>query len=148
MKALTLWQPWASLVIFGAKKVETRTWKTKYRGPIAIHAAVSIPSFLGKSREGTAFKAALAVVAEKHNWNDCFWPKGQGVPAAGAVLGIVKLIEIEPTHHCSADLSTQELLFGNYEDGRYAWFLEVVERFKTPIPVRGNRMLWNWERSQ
>jgi hypothetical protein len=147
MKALTLWQPWASLVIFGAKKVETRTWKTKYRGPIAIHAAVSIPSFLGKSREGTAFKAALDVIADKYDWNGSYWPTSKGI-ARGAVLGIVKLIEIEPTLHVTEDLSTQELLFGNYEEGRYAWFVEVIERFKEPIPAKGNRLLWNWERPQ
>ncbi len=40
MKAITLWQPWASLIAIGAKKIETRSWATKYRGPLAIHAAI------------------------------------------------------------------------------------------------------------
>ncbi len=39
MKALTLTQPWASLVAVGAKRIETRSWETNYRGTIAIHAA-------------------------------------------------------------------------------------------------------------
>jgi hypothetical protein len=39
MKALTLHQPWASLVAVGAKTIETRSWSTRYRGPLAIHAA-------------------------------------------------------------------------------------------------------------
>src|SRR5690606_17299582 len=39
MKALSLWQPYASLIAVGAKRYETRHWKTDYRGPIAIHAA-------------------------------------------------------------------------------------------------------------
>lgn len=38
MKAISLWQPWASLVAVGAKKIETRSWATKYRGSLAIHA--------------------------------------------------------------------------------------------------------------
>lgn len=38
MKALTLTQPWASLVVLGVKRIETRSWSTKYRGPLAIHA--------------------------------------------------------------------------------------------------------------
>ena len=38
MKVLTLFQPWATLVILGEKKIETRSWKTNYRGEIAIHA--------------------------------------------------------------------------------------------------------------
>lgn len=43
MKALTLWQPWASLIAIGAKTIETRGWSTSYRGPLAIHAAQRAP---------------------------------------------------------------------------------------------------------
>src|SRR5574343_420007 len=43
MRALTLTQPWATLVAIGAKKIETRGWCTDYRGALAIHAAKSIP---------------------------------------------------------------------------------------------------------
>jgi hypothetical protein len=43
MKAITIWQPWASLIAIGAKQYETRSWETKYRGPIAIHAAKKDP---------------------------------------------------------------------------------------------------------
>ncbi len=43
MKAITVWQPWASLLAIGAKQYETRSWATKYRGPIAIHAAALNP---------------------------------------------------------------------------------------------------------
>ncbi len=39
MKAITIHQPWASLIVVGAKRFETRSWETKYRGPIAIHAS-------------------------------------------------------------------------------------------------------------
>ena len=39
MKAISLWQPWASLVATGAKTYETRSWPTKYRGPLVICAA-------------------------------------------------------------------------------------------------------------
>ena len=43
MKALTLTQPWASLVAIGAKRIETRSWSTPYRGLLAIHAAKGFP---------------------------------------------------------------------------------------------------------
>jgi len=39
MKALSLWQPWASAIALGSKRIETRGWATSYRGPLAIHAA-------------------------------------------------------------------------------------------------------------
>lgn len=45
MKVLTLHQPWASLVALGVKTIETRSWSTQYRGPLAIHAAATMPSY-------------------------------------------------------------------------------------------------------
>lgn len=39
MKALSLWQPWATLIAVGAKTFETRSWSTDYRGPLLIHAS-------------------------------------------------------------------------------------------------------------
>lgn len=47
MKAITLHQPWASLISIGVKTIETRSWATSYRGPIAIHAGVKQPSAWG-----------------------------------------------------------------------------------------------------
>ena len=41
MKAISLHQPWASLVALGVKTLETRSWSTGYRGPLAIHAAAN-----------------------------------------------------------------------------------------------------------
>ena len=46
MKSLSLWQPWASLVALGIKTVETRSWATSYRGPLAIHAATHRPPMM------------------------------------------------------------------------------------------------------
>src|SRR5262245_54509744 len=44
MKAVCLIQPWASLVVHGVKKFETRSWATKYRGPLLICASAKIPT--------------------------------------------------------------------------------------------------------
>jgi hypothetical protein len=38
MKTITILQPYASLIACGTKKIETRSWTTKYQGPITIHA--------------------------------------------------------------------------------------------------------------
>lgn len=146
MKALTLWQPWASLMAFEEKKVETRCWTTKFRGEIAIHAAAKEPAdWLGQSRNRHEFHLALCRITDEHKWGEGYWPNAHHSVGLGAVLCIVNLIGIEPTHCVRDELSEQELLFGNYEDGRYAWFTEIVERFETPIPAKGNRMLWNWD---
>ena len=47
MRAVSLWQPWASLIADGRKKVETRHWPMHYRGPLAIHATQRV------EKEGT-----------------------------------------------------------------------------------------------
>ncbi len=46
MKALSLWQPWASLIALGVKTIETRSWATNYRGPLAIHAGLRRPEMM------------------------------------------------------------------------------------------------------
>jgi activating signal cointegrator 1 len=151
VKVLTLWEPWASLVALGYKRVETRCWATRYRGPLAIHAAAKLPpKWLGASRHETEFRDELA---------DCFNARRDSDDRTGlhvdevirslpygAVLCIVDLVAVRETGEVYDDLDTREHIFGNYEDGRYAWFLEMVEKFENPIPAKGNRLLWNWER--
>jgi hypothetical protein len=117
MKALTLWQPWASLVALSEKKVETRVWETRYRGPLAIHAAARIPpAWLGASRQFPEFQTELA---------DVFCVRKRDLAAKvdvmlprGAVLCIVRLVGIERAECAVGILCQRELIFGNYEEGR------------------------------
>ena len=51
MKALTIKEPWATLIIDGYKKYEFRSWKTKYRGKILIHAGMSLEKDMLKKFE-------------------------------------------------------------------------------------------------
>lgn len=138
MKALTLWQPWASLVIGGFKSLETRVWSTKYRGTLAIHAAQRIPfKELGASRFQVEFHKEL----EK-----CLTCDIASLPV-GVVLGTATLCDVVAiTKEFRSELSHREMTFGNYDTGRYAWHLDEVNPFRTPIPAKGNRMLWNWEK--
>lgn len=150
MKALTLWQPWASLVALGEKQVETRIWSTKYRGELAIHASANLPpAWLGRSRFSCEFADEVADVLKVRRDRDD--RLGVNVDSAvrnlprGSVLCIARIVSIEPTERVRDLLSRRESIFGNYEDGRYAWFLHLVEKFEQPIPAKGNRLLWNWE---
>jgi hypothetical protein len=144
VKALTLWQPWASLVALGEKRFETRCWSTKYHGPLAIHAAAKTPAFLGASRHSEKFITELADVL---NVRTSHVPDAVAKLPVGAVLCIVNLGAIEETSQVREILCERELIFGNYEHGRYAWPMEMLEKFDTPIPAKGNRLLWNWSRS-
>jgi hypothetical protein len=143
MKALTLWQPWASLITFGEKRIETRCWQTTYRGELAIHAAAKLPPrWLGASMHGNDFQNELADVLNVRR--DHVDSAIRGLPY-GAIVGIARLASIEETQYARDILCRRELLFGNFEDGRYAWHLTLLKKFDVPIPAKGNRLLWNWK---
>lgn len=71
--------------------------------------------------------------------------KGIHTVPTGVALGIVKLGAIHKTEDIAPQLNRVELAFGNYEAGRYAWELEVVEVFERPIPCRGNLGFWGFK---
>lgn len=156
MKAISLLQPWASLVAVGAKRIETRSWPTKYRGPLAVHASKKDPckmSLLGME----AFEAAVKEAFEKTGLSWCFLPTGCVI--ATCSLTDCKLIKedglyqshivpggINDIFHREHPLPTgNELAFGDYTPGRYAWILSDVQKLQTPIPAKGRLGLWDWQ---
>lgn len=135
MKALTLTQPWASLVALGHKSVETRSWTSPYRGPLAIHAAKGFPA-IARTFYDDQFK--------RRAWqpNGLPWP-----PVLGAVVAIAKLSDVITTERfLQGDNDPGELELGDYTPGRYAWILDDVRPLARPIPARGMLGLWEWER--
>jgi hypothetical protein len=81
MKAITLYQPFAALIAIGAKRIETRSWNTNYRGPLAIHVSKRVPpeyrSYCGWMHEPFA-TALKGVLWDKHEATMNFW--GQETP--------------------------------------------------------------------
>jgi len=158
MKALTLTQPWASLVAIGAKRIETRSWRTNFRGTIAIHAAKGFPSEAKRLCESVMVCRALG-------WPTLPNPLTQEALDGskrriaelplGCVIATAFLNEVLPTvaYGCLSgvfedypDLDTdQERAFGNYDRGRYGWVLENVKRTIAPIPVKGALGLWDFD---
>lgn len=135
MKALSIRQPYASLLIAGVKHCETRDWITRYRGKLAIHAA-------------KGYDPADRAMAEQLR----VWPEARAVIDAGlplgVMLGIWDLQKIWRTHEVSPQLSALELALGNYQPGRYAWYGVVVDRFDPPVSdVKGKLGLWEWSQS-
>ena len=131
MKAISLWQPWASLVAMNLKRFETRSWSTSYRGEIAIHAA----------KRWTKEEQRWAKLFTDQY--DCPLPVE---PPLGAMLCICRLTHIGRAEEVATRISAMEHRMGNYEAGRFAWRLEVVEVFDTPIPTKGEQGLFNWKR--
>lgn len=154
IKVLTLTQPWATLVAIGAKRIETRSWGTAYRGPLAIHAGKGLgdmtpTDFQRLCNSRPFYEALLPVAGRKVTTGD--WIDTDLLPR-GAVIAVTDLwtcIKIDPSwgrHVPSYPLPPDEpeRSFGNYAWGRYAWGLRNVRRLATPIPVRGALGLWDF----
>lgn len=140
MKALTLWEPWASLVALKAKRIETRSWKTNYRGPLAIHAALSIPKWVKNLLP--EFARLIGIKEYTGSW---LYYLEHGVGPFGKVVAICNLVDCVPiTPKFTVKLSEQERAFGDYTPGRFAWILEDVKRLENPLPAKGMQRLWNW----
>lgn len=139
MKAVTLWQPWSSLVAWGEKQYETRSWKTDYRGPLAIHA--------GKSDD------TIQLIEVNSFYRAAFDRAGVSQDLklpAGCVLCVVDLVDVQQVREVDRGvlfgkmLDEKEENFGDYSHGRFAWKLENLRVLAKPIPACGYQGLWNW----
>lgn len=145
MKAITLHQPWATLVALGFKKFETRSWPTKYRGELAIHAGKS-QQYIGYTlTDGIDVDGvqdiSIAAYLVKH--------APQAEFPLGSVLCIAELVNCIPmTFDFIHKQSRVERAFGLWQVGRFAWELEVTKVFVPPIPARGMQGLWDWSNAQ
>ena len=129
MKALSLWQPWASFVAEGHKTIETRSWSTRYRGELLICAAKKTGSKLRGERVFLEEALGVKLVDKKI-------PLGQAV-------AIVDLVDCRSITYTLIDsISPKEYVLGNYEIGRYAWILENIRKIE-PFPVIGRQGLFN-----
>ncbi len=146
MKAITIWQPWAQLLAEGKKHDETRSWATKYRGEILIHAAKRDDFYNLVNLMPSEGAAALYswVFATKGNKSDiaAYFPTGAII--GKAILTDCKLID-QAYHDFIKELCPEEFLYGDFTVGRYAWRLEKPKLFKNPVPASGKQGLWNWE---
>jgi hypothetical protein len=135
MKAITLHQPYATLVMLGydIKWHETRSWSTKHRGQLAIHAAAGQHAYAREAAKNPLIAEALAA----HGLTYDTLPYG-------ALLGTVELRAVhEMTPELIAEQTPTELATGDWTPGRYAWQLENRQAYGAPVPCRGYQQIWN-----
>jgi hypothetical protein len=151
MKVLTLTQPWATLVAIGAKRIETRSWSTNYRGPLAIHAAKGYPQ---ETRALTISNYPIAKAL-----HDAGLVKLKDLPlgtivatceliGCGLITSAKTFVSVRPQlrYNCvGIPPEEPEFSFGDYTPGRYAWILANVKMLETPIPAKGALGLWNFD---
>jgi len=123
MKAISLWQPWASLMAHGRKTIETRSWKTSYRGPLLIHAAQR-PMEMIHSEAVCDFDDLGVNLTE--------------LPY-GCLVCQVDLVDVKLILNGWVGRETSH---SNFTSGRWAWITENLEIFE-PIPYKGRQGLFN-----
>jgi hypothetical protein len=136
MRAITLMQPWAQLVAVGAKRYETRSWKTHYRGPLAIHASLEFPNSARALCRAEPFCSAL--------FGNVDLPLGC-VVAVCDLAAVLPTTESESLFESISEWPPSELPFGDFSPGRFAWLLKNIRALENPIPARGARSLWEWD---
>jgi hypothetical protein len=139
MKVLSLLQPLATLVVMGVKKYEVRSWQTKHRGALLIHASAKKPS----RRERLFFEEA--------DYFRDYIDSMDHLPY-GAIIGEVNLLAIHETgwllQHLEADPFhnwARELAFDDYSPGRYAWQLTGARKLGYVLPLKGSLGLWEYK---
>jgi hypothetical protein len=129
VKAISLWQPWASLWLTDRKVHETRHWATPYRGWLAVHATKHI------EKDFSSFGAMQEILEGEFGAD---WAKD--LPT-GAIIGAVDLIAVgqmpamKPYHR-------DDNICGNWEAGRFAWRRAAIVKLNNPIPYRGRQSMF------
>jgi hypothetical protein len=155
MNAISLWNPWALFVKLNEKKNETRSWYTSYRGLLAIHAAKTFP----KEAKELCWTEPFRSILLKHGYDLSFSNMPFGCIVATVNLvdcckvrcvrpvkidGIIVRTAFLESKNRLIEVSGQELIFGNYDPGRYIWLFEDIKPLPEPIPAKGKQGLWNW----
>lgn len=129
MKVISITEPYATIIKNGYKRIETRSWKTKYRGVLYIHASntkIKKENKENKQLMSLAPTLSYGKIICKCILVDCIEMTKEKIE---------KLKKENPT----------EYLCGDYQEGRYAWILDKVEPLNKPIEVKGHLGIWNYE---
>lgn len=129
MKVLTIKQPWATLIMQGDKRFEFRSWRTKYRGELLIHA--------GKSVDKKSVERLKKYLPE--------------ILPVGKILGKVDLVDCikgDENFKEKCIKENKDVYAKSSFDETYAWEIKVVEVFKNPIEAKGKLSFWEYDISE
>lgn len=135
MKAITICQPYAELIACGEKRVENRTWPTRHRGQIYIHA--------GKNRQwldteftkdGYEIDRPTGIYLEMMDFG-----------ALIATANLIDCLPIDPVMRGAYDEQYPWLRAHKHASGPWCWVLDYVRRLPQPIPYRGAQGLFDAE---
>ena len=120
MKALSVHQPWAWAILHAGKCIENRTWATRHRGPLLIHASKSKASY--KAQAGIDWIAGYGV--ELPEWDSL---------ATGAIVGVIEVLDC---------VRASEAPTSPWVEGPWCWVLANPRTLAVPVPYRGSQMFF------
>ncbi len=136
LRALTVKDPWATLIAIGAKQIETRSYRTRYRGPISIHSS---KAFRREDQEFCSQEPVCSALERAGIYSPTDMPRG-------AVIAVAEIVACDQV---LGGQDSQEMIppepersFGFYSPGRWMWRLANVRRLAEPVPSRGLLGLW------
>jgi activating signal cointegrator 1 len=131
MKAISLWQPWASLWCSRRKVHEIRSWRCSHRGWLLVHA--------GKRFEKELDDPLRLILNDEFGGD---WAKELPI---GALIGMVNVVDCLPTQALVGDdaASHNDRICGDFSPGRFAWKRDEFRLFERPIPYRGAQGIFN-----
>lgn len=124
MKALTIKEPWATLIIEGYKKYEFRSWKTNYRGKILIHSGLTLEKDMKERFKEYNLDYKCGYIIGEAEIVDCILVDKELNE---------KLRNINPLVYARS----------NHVE-TYGWKLENIKKYNNPIPCKGKLGLWNY----
>jgi hypothetical protein len=132
VKAISLWQPWASLWLTDRKIHETRSWPMHLYGPLLVHAAKA-----RKAMRPDEHHSFLVEILEDEFGGH--WAKDLPM---GAIVGVVEIIDCKPTEEVYTDKDgapSDDYWCGNFAPDRFAWKKGRYQKFERPIPYTGRQ---------
>ncbi len=126
MKALTIKQPWATLIMQGDKRFEFRSWQTKYRGELLIHA--------GKNVDKEALKRLAKYLPKELPY--------------GKILGKVNLVDcvkVSPEFKEELLKENKDIYTESSFQEKFGWQITDAEAFEEAIEAKGHLSLWEYD---
>lgn len=118
MKALSLKQPFAELVVSGRKTIELRKWNTKFRGKFLVHSS-KIPDRKSMKKFGV-----------------------KDLPL-GMIVGKAEIVNVKKYDDKREFNEDKSKHLANKNWGKYGFVLDNIKRVK-PIPAKGMLGFWNY----
>ena len=128
MKVISIREPFATLIKDGIKTVETRSWKTNYRGKIYIHSCIAKNKIRDSVKHLIKSDLKYGYILFSADLVDCVYMDNE----------YIEKVKKE---------NYDNYLCGIYEVGRYGWVLENIEILSQPIKAKGQLGIWNYNKS-